>query len=210
MTRRSRGGRLAAPIALALAALSILPPVATAHAELESTTPADGATILGTPAELSATFSEALSADSTLSIRSAAGERLAVGGRDRADDARLVIDPVPKLETGTYEMRWTSIGDDGHIKRGTWTFNVVSPPPTKALPTATASGSAPSTSGPPSPAPTASMNPPASPVDSPSPGPDDPTPVGLTDVLLPIVAVLAIVLIALGYVLSRRGSDRAR
>lgn len=209
MTRRSRGERLAAPFALALAALSLLPAAAAAHAELEATTPADGAAVVGPPGELSATFSEALSADSTLSIRTAAGERLAVGGPDSADAARLVIDPVPELAAGDYEMRWTAIGGDGHIERGTWAFTVVSPPPTKVLPTATASASGPSPSETPSPGPTVTATLPASPIASPSPGAGDPTPAGVADVLVPIIAVLAFVLIALGYVQSRRRSGRA-
>jgi methionine-rich copper-binding protein CopC len=209
MTRRSRGERLAASITLAMAALSMLPTAATAHAELESTTPADGTTVLGTPPELSATFSEGLSADSTLSIRTAAGERIAVGGPDGSDDTRLIIDPVPELAAGAYEMRWTAIGNDGHIERGTWMFTVASPPPTKVLPTATASASAASPGATSSPGPSVAATPPGSPAASPSPGADDPTPTGLADVLVPIIAVLAIVLVALGYVQSRRRSGRA-
>lgn len=175
----------------------LLPATASAHAELTATTPADGAVVVGHPTELSATFSEALSATSTLSLRNASGDRLAVGGPDPADARRLVIDPIPALEPGAYEVRWTALSDDGHVERGTWSFEV-----SAAEPTATATP-APATSG-----------------DSPSPstrtprptdeGPPGSTVVGVTtvlstDLLTAIVAALAIVLLGGAFLLGRRG-----
>src|SRR5687768_15868765 len=113
--------------AYALAAVATLvllfPGTATAHAELIEATPADGATVEGTPDEISATFSEPLETDgSTFSLRNAAGERLAVGGIDPADGTRLIIDPVPTLNPGVYEVRWRAASADGHAENDTWTF----------------------------------------------------------------------------------------
>jgi methionine-rich copper-binding protein CopC len=182
------------------------PGIAAAHAELEATVPADGATVVGTPDELSATFSEALGAESTLSIRNAAGERLAVGGLDPADAARLLIAPVPELAPGAYEMRWTAFSADGDLVKGTWTFEVEAPPatPTPApTPVTTDSGSEPPTA-----APTPSTTPAATP--SPSATPDDGAPTsGSGDVILPIIAALAIVTIGGVLLLGRRGRPGA-
>jgi methionine-rich copper-binding protein CopC len=176
----------------------LLPATASAHAELTATTPADGVVVVGDPTELSATFSEALSATSTLSLRNASGERLAVGGPDPADARRLVIDPIPALGPGTYEMRWTALSDDGHVERGTWSFEVSAAEPTAtATPAATARPTAaPDTSSPPT-APTTAEP-------SPVPAPDDPSPT-TGDVLLPIVVALLVVAVGGALMLGRRG-----
>lgn len=199
---------------LALALALMAPAVATAHAELLSTDPADGATVEGSPTEISATFNEALSAEgSGLSLRDAAGQRIAVGDVDPDDEERLVITDVPDLAPGEYEARWTARSDDGHLERGTWTFTVVAPAtPTPAptptpSPSATARASATASAAPASPSaapatPSAAAS--ASPTPAPSPDPNA-AGGGGGDVLLPILAGLAIVAIAGGILLSRRG-----
>lgn len=204
MLRTRSGFVLVAAATLLLSA----PGIAAAHAELEATVPADSATVVGTPDELSATFSEALGAESTLSIRNAAGERLAVGGLDPADAARLVIAPVPELAPGAYEMRWSAFSADGDLVKGTWTFEIEAPSPTPTptpapTPVATDSGSEPPTA-----APTPSTTPAATP--SPSATPDDGAPTsGSGDVILPIIAALAIVTIGGVLLLGRRGRPGA-
>ncbi len=204
MIVRLPGVRSTAPIAFALLLVLLLPAVVAGHAELREMAPEDDATVQGTPAEISATFSEPLETDgSTFSIRDAAGERLAVGRIDPDDPTRLVIDPVPELGPGRYEIRWQAASADGHIERDTWSFTVEAATPTPA-PTRDASV-APSQSGTPSAS--------ASPATTPSPtvtpsGPIAPPgdPAGsTTDVLLPIIAGLAIVIVGAALLLSRRG-----
>jgi methionine-rich copper-binding protein CopC len=189
----------------AIAALLLLPASAFAHAELDVPTPADGATVEGTPAEIFGTFTQDIEPDgSSLVLRDASGEEIARGGVDPDDARRMAIDPVPALEPGEYEVRWTTISaEDGELDRDTWTFTVEAPPspsPTIA-PTATAtvepSASAVASA---SPSPVASASP------SPAPSPTDGSAAGSTaDVILPIVVGLAIVLIAAGYLMLRRG-----
>ncbi len=209
------GARLVALVALAAAAATLLlfPSIVAAHAELLEATPADGATVEGTPAEISARFSEPLETDgSTFSIRNAAGERLAVGRIDPDDRTRLIIDPIPELAPGAYEIRWRAASADGHAENDTWTFTVVAPTPTKSLPTPTPSAE-PSIGGDAEcrarrPAPPRTRHPPRArrhrPVHR------TPRAASDGDVILPIIAALAIVLIAAGFLLSRRGrpSDR--
>jgi hypothetical protein len=136
-------------------------------------------------------------------LRDPAGEELAEGGLDPDDPARLLIADVPDLAPGEYEVRWTVATDDGHVERDTWSFTVVaaptpSPSPTPA-PTASAAPTAePSVAATPTPSPT------ASPAPSASAGPDEEPAASTTDVILPIVAVLAIVVVGVGIVLSRR------
>ena len=205
MILRSTPVRSGAPVALALLLVLLVPSVVAGHAELLEMTPQDGATVAGTPAEISATFSEPLDPDrSTFSLRNAAGERLAIGGIDPADPARLVIDPVPQLEPGAYEVRWAASGADAHLERDTWSFAVEAAAATPARPSASASvtpsqGATPSASASPAVTPSLTATP-SGPITPPS------DPVGsTTEVFLPIIAGLAIVIAGAAFLLSRRG-----
>ena len=197
--------RLAA-VAAITAFLLLLPATALAHAELLETVPLDGTTVQGTPDELVAAFDEALESGSSLSIRNAAGERLAVGRVDPDDPKRVVITDVPELAPGTYQMRWTAATADGHVERGTWSFTVEAAPTPAPTPEPAESG-APSAE----PTPSATPEPTAAPTPSASPAPTDPASAAGSDVILPIIVGLAIVLIAAGFLLARRGrpSDSA-
>jgi methionine-rich copper-binding protein CopC len=193
-----RGARRLAVVAASISAWLLLPGVAAGHAELVRAIPADGATVEGTPEEISATFSEPLETDgSTLSLRNTAGERLAVGRVDADDRTRLIIDPVPELVVGTYEVRWQAATADGHIERDTWSFTVAAALKTPGTPTPSESARA-SAGATPSPTP----SPAASPTPSPSPAPGGSTS-SLSDVALPIVAALAIVLVGASALLRR-------
>lgn len=191
--------------------LLLVPAIATAHARLVEAIPADGVTVEGTPTQVSATFSEPLETDgSTFSLRNAAGERLAVGTIDPDDRTRLIIDPVPDLAPGVYEVRWRAASADGHAENDTWSFTVWFSIPTKALPTPTSSPESsdavtPSAEPGPSATPERASQSPAA-----SPGPSDPAGGSESDVVLPIIAALAIALVGTGLLLSRRGrpSDR--
>lgn len=135
--------RFAALLVAALASLAIAG-VVLAHAELESSDPADGATIT-TPYTLTATFSEEIDIErSTLIIENSAGAQVAAGTVN-ADDHTVMTVELPALPDGVYTVRWTSVTpDDNGIERGTFTFNVGSaaasassvptPPPNDGLP----------------------------------------------------------------------------
>lgn len=200
--------RLVALAALIAAILMLFPASVAAHAELTEATPADGATVEGTPEEISATFNEPLETDgSTFSLRNAAGERLAVGRVDPDDPTRLIIDPVPELEPGEYEVRWRAASADGHAENDTWSFTVTAAPTPSPTPAPTA-GSTASTEPTPSATPEPSQS--VAPNPSASPAPTEPAGASDGDVILPIIAALAIVLVAAAVLLSRRGrpSDR--
>jgi copper resistance protein C len=119
--------RFAALLVAALASLAIAG-VVLAHAELESSDPADGATIT-TPYTLTATFSEEIDIErSTLIVENSAGAQVAAGTVN-ADDHTVMTAELPALPDGVYTVRWTSVTpDDNGIERGTFTFNVASAP----------------------------------------------------------------------------------
>jgi copper resistance protein C len=204
-TPRPTRVRLVALVTVASVVL-LFPATAAAHAELDTPTPADEATVEGTPDEVWGTFTQRIDPDgSSLVLRDADDSVVARGGPDPEDDERMAIADLPELAPGTYEVQWTTISaEDGELARGTWSFTVTaepSPSPT-AEPTPSAAPTAAETASP-TPSPSAAPSPSA------SPAPSDPT--GSSgDAVLPIIAALAIVLIGAGYLISRRGrpSDR--
>lgn len=175
----------------------LTPPVAAAHAALDIATPADGAAVEGTPAEVAGTYTQTLETDgSSIQLRDAAGTVIATGGVDPTDDRRLVIVELPPLARGEYEVRSTTLSaEDGEIDRATWTFSVTAAPTPSPSPT-------------PAPTDAPSAAPSAGPSVTAAPTPTDheePTGVSDTEAILPIIAGLAIVLIAGVVLLGRRG-----
>ncbi|MGK2850716.1 MAG: copper resistance CopC family protein [Candidatus Limnocylindrales bacterium] len=192
---RSRvSGALIATVLL----LVSLPATVGAHAALDTATPADGATVEGNPAEVAGTYTQSLETDgSSLQLRDSGGTVIATGGVDPADDHRLVIADLPPLAAGEYEVRSTTLSaEDGEVVRATWTFTV----------TAAAASPTPAPSAEPTLAPSA--DPTAAPTATAAPTPTDheiPTGASDSDAILPIIAGLAIVLIAGVVLLGRRG-----
>jgi methionine-rich copper-binding protein CopC len=196
----TRGARRLVLVAAVVSSLFVLPGLAAAHAELVRAIPADGASVTEPVRYVSGRYTEDLTADSSLRILDASGSTVATGGVDPDDDRVMIARPDAPLTNGTFTVRSTAISQvDGHPERVTWTFTVAIPP-TKALPSPTqaASGSVP----PPSSEPSPTASPAATPSPSASPAPGD-SAASLSDVALPIIAALAIVLIGTGALLSR-------
>lgn len=191
-------------------ALVLAPAVALGHAELDTSTPSDGETVTGTP-RIEATYTEDLDPDgSSLVLVDASGTELATGGVATTTEATklMTIPTVPELAPGPYTVRSTTkSADDGDVDRTTWSFTVVaasSPPspvpsdaPTASPTTAASPSSAAS-------APVVASVPPATPAPSPSGG-DGEAAASTSDVLLPIIAGLAIVVVAAVWLARRRG-----
>ncbi len=184
----------------------LVPATVAAHAELDVPTPKDGATVEGTPPEVSGTFIQNINPDgSSLVLRDTNDKVAARGGPDPNDVKRMVITDLPELALGTYTVQWTTVSaEDGELARGTWSFTVavaLKTPGTPA-PTATPSASAATTASA-TPAPTVTSAPP------PSPAPTDQGNTSDSDVILPIIVALALVLVAGWFLLSRRGRPSA-
>ena len=190
--------RLAVAIVLSLLTLGLTPALVRGHAELETSTPADGLAVEGSPEEIVLVYSEAVIEGSSLTLRDAGGAVVATGGPDPADATRMTIDP-PELAPGNYRIESAARSADGHTDRLTVSFTVTLPP--SPTPTMTPARTAVPTVTP-SAAPTPSPEPSPSPV--PSSDPSDPAS-GSGDVLIPILTAVAI-LGALGaYLVRRRG-----
>ncbi|HET6312490.1 MAG TPA: copper resistance CopC family protein, partial [Chloroflexia bacterium] len=103
------------------------PRVASAHAHLESSTPADGATVASGLTQVTVTFSEEVSVDqSSAQLVSADGSAVsgATGAVDRANRNTMVI-TTPALADGKYTVTWRAVTeDDNGITNGTFSFTV--------------------------------------------------------------------------------------
>lgn len=189
-------------------ALLLLPTAVVAHAELEKATPKDGATVEGSPAEIFATYSEAMDpSGSSLKLVDKDDKQLATGGVDPDDAKRMSIDDVPELAPGTYTVKSTTkSAEDGDIDRKEWSFTVVAAPTPSPSPSPTPTPTpAPSATPAPSPTPVPSLTPVPSAVPTPIASADGTnTSTGAGDVLLPIIAAVVIVAIVAGYLYSRR------
>jgi hypothetical protein len=179
-----------------LLALAIAAP-ALAHAELDTADPADGAVLDTPPTTITLTFTEGLDASKSSFRVVLDGADVATGKADENGSETMEATGLD-LAPGDYVIRWTSAAEDGHIERGRLTFTITEPTPAPPSPTAAASAS-----GSVAPSPTASPTSAATPAPSPS---ADTTPVASSgsDILLPIIAALAIVGVV-AYLVLRRG-----
>ncbi|MCU1502869.1 MAG: hypothetical protein JWM12_2223 [Ilumatobacteraceae bacterium] len=102
--------------------------VASAHAELISTSPTSGAVLTASPTQIVLTFSEHVDPLPD-SIRLVAGDGAAVAigsmSQDLGDDT--VSASVPTLADGTYVVAWRAISADSHPVAGAYTFSVGAP-----------------------------------------------------------------------------------
>jgi methionine-rich copper-binding protein CopC len=98
---------------------------ASAHAKLESTTPAADSTV-GPPKTIQVHFSEAIETKlSSLKLAASDGTAVAVMSmNDAKDPATLSIMPNATLKPGAYKVTWSVVSDDGHKTQGTFRFTV--------------------------------------------------------------------------------------
>jgi copper resistance protein C len=204
MTSRIRGPRLRAALLIASFVVLVVPGSAVAHAELQRAIPADGETVTEPVTVVTGRYSQDLAANSKLLVKDGSGATVATGGVDPGDPRRMIARPATPLGDGAFEVQSTSVSaDDGDIERVEWTFTVAiaaSASPT-AEPTQTAAASA-STEATASTTASEVSSPTTSVAPSPSPAPTDQTS-SSNDVLLPIIAALAIVAIGGLFLLNR-------
>ena len=180
-------------ISALVAALLLEPQVALGHAELDTATPGSGDEVVGSPAEIVATFTQDLDMSrTTMEVRDASGATVAEDPV-RGDGPRELRLTLPELTPGEYEVRWTSFSaEDSELERGRYSFTVLpAPSPTPAPSVApTAAATAPATAQP---------TPAATPVATAAPTPTD----SGVAALLPI-GIGVVVLVGLGAWLLRR------
>jgi len=148
---RTRRARFAWPRSgrLPLVALLVLVTAAAArlHTELRSSLPAAGETVSQPVAEVLLTFTTPVNrALSRIEVTDPEGSPVATGELEhppeREDQLRVVFGTP--VGAGAYEVEWQAMSPDGHVVRGTFAFQVDSPPgPEEAAPPTPAPPSAP-------------------------------------------------------------------
>jgi methionine-rich copper-binding protein CopC len=196
---------LAAVFALLVFALSA--PATFAHARLEASDPAEGATI-ASPYVLVFRFDEELKADgSSVEVRDASGTEVASGGLSQDDAITLVVE-LPAVPPGNYQAHWIAItADDNGKTQGDVTFTVVAATPSPAptpVPSTSPTNAPASATATASPAVTPVVT--ATPLPTPSPTPADAGQASGSELILPIVLVGAGVVVLAWFLLRRRGS----
>jgi methionine-rich copper-binding protein CopC len=119
------------------------PSVVAAHAELESSSPADGATVPSPfTGPIGMTFSAALADGSRADLVGPDGTVLASASVD-GPGATMTIELDAPLPAGSYEVKWVSVAEDTDLERGTFSFTVTTAASPSGSPAAgDASGSA--------------------------------------------------------------------
>lgn len=112
---------------LALAALLVLAPQpASAHARLESASPAANATVRSGIAELQLTFNEPVEpALSVVEIDDGQGRLLLSSKGTAVCEDKTCRMTLPALAPGEFTVRYRVLSVDGHVVKGSFSFHVV-------------------------------------------------------------------------------------
>ena len=141
----SRGQRFAGTTAIALAIVVWLTAPASAHANLVSSDPANGATLDTAPSQIAITFSEQPDPSlSQVALLGAGGTDTGKVGAPTAQGSKTLVFPITgELSHGVYTAAWTTTSvEDGHQTSGVFTFGIGVAPttPAAAAPPTRASG----------------------------------------------------------------------
>ena len=111
--------------AIQLAGLTLAAQPAFAHAFLTHAVPAVGSAVPSPPANLELFYTEAVVPHfSSVTVQSAAGDRIHTGPLRTVQGGREVIVPVPKLAPGKYTVIWHMTAEDTHKTQGSYSFSV--------------------------------------------------------------------------------------
>ena len=110
-------------------ALLLAPGLVEAHARLVESTPSANATIGSSPREITVTFDEPVSVESThaLVIMHTDGTSVPCAGgprRDSGNTARIICAPASPLGRGAYSVFWLVTSKDTHVVHGAFAFGV--------------------------------------------------------------------------------------
>jgi len=111
---------------LTLLAAAAAPAAVLAHAELMSSSPADGAQLDSPPNDVSLVFDDELLAEGTgFTVTDADGNTIGEGELDLSvADRNEIRGDVTITEEGTYHVAWKAVSADGHAESGELTFTV--------------------------------------------------------------------------------------
>ncbi|HEV2638289.1 MAG TPA: copper resistance protein CopC [Actinocrinis sp.] len=120
--RRRLGGALGAALVLLLATAG----PAAAHATLQTTTPTEASVLAKAPAQVTATFDEAVGVSpDSLRVFAPDGSRVDDGNTTAAANPDEIVTRLRSgLKDGTYTVAWHVISADSHPVQGAYTFSI--------------------------------------------------------------------------------------
>ncbi|MDQ5975025.1 MAG: copper transport protein [Actinomycetota bacterium] len=118
--------RILAAVAVAVGALLVAPSPATAHTDVQSTSPANGAELASAPGAVTVTFGEKVVPTGS-DTRIIDGQGRVVPARVTARGRTVTITPRSPLPRGRYAAAWHVRSADGHTVEGAISFTVGTP-----------------------------------------------------------------------------------
>lgn len=119
-----RLGPLLLATCLALLGLVAVAGPASAHAQLVSITPADGAVLTTAPTSVVLVFDDTVAPNlAVVTVKNASGANLA-DGKAATDGAKVTQALAADLPAGSYTISWKVVSDDGHPVSKTSTFTL--------------------------------------------------------------------------------------
>ena len=123
--RHGLGLATASLVALAIVLVGVSP--ASAHAELVSTDPEEGAVLAAAPSSVTLTFNEPVRLTSQeVAVYDAEGDPVASSAEASGAEVAVTL-PAADLADGTYVVSWNVLSGDGHPISGALTFSVGAP-----------------------------------------------------------------------------------
>ena len=108
-----------------VAALALCAGRASAHAFLQTATPAVGSTVQQPPTQVVITFTEGVEPKfSTIVVQDASGAAVAAGDVHPQDGNTHLAIGLKPLQAGTYKVVWHATAVDTHKTEGNFTFTV--------------------------------------------------------------------------------------
>jgi methionine-rich copper-binding protein CopC len=107
-------------------ALTLVVPLASAHAQLDRAVPAAGSVVRASPKEVRLKFTQRLEpAFSRVLVFDPRGKQVD-GGDSRVDaaDPTVLRVTLPTLSSGRYRVAWRVLSIDTHVSEGDFTFDV--------------------------------------------------------------------------------------
>jgi methionine-rich copper-binding protein CopC len=122
--------------------------IALAHARLESSNPADGASLDSPPQQISLTFSDPMTADFNALTVVGPDNAHYETGPVTAEDTTVSIGVRPLGPAGRYEIGYRVVSEDGHPVTGSIAFTLTTAGPAAAAATSAPAADAPATAAP--------------------------------------------------------------
>lgn len=113
---------IAAALVVMASATLLAPELASAHAPLKTSSPANGAVLATAPATFELEFGHPAKLTQFKLTKDATVIAVPLDAAAAASTSFKL--PLPALQAGRYEARWSNIGEDGHPMTGSISFTV--------------------------------------------------------------------------------------